>query len=326
MSDGCVTDAVLAALRRRLVPRGVTDLVPLAGGASSLTYRGSMDGRSIVVKMAPPGHAPVAHRDVLRQARMIAALSGSDVPVPEVLWCDAGDPPDVPPLFAMTLVDGESFEPLFDAHAGGADSAVTQRYYAAAQVMARLHRLDPDSLGCGDEPVGDAATEIERWSATLATVDPELAPGWRDVADALRTALPAPVAAAVVHGDFRLGNLLAAGAEITAVIDWEIWSIGDPRIDAGWFLINSDPQTYHRGTPYDSHVPGIGRLAACYTEARETDVADLRYFMALACFKSTATWSLIVKHNRRRAEPRAELEVMAPVLPTLLTQARSLLD
>ncbi len=49
---------------------------------------------------------------------------------------------------------------------------------------------------------------------------------------------------AVVHGDFRLGNLLAVDERITAVIDWEIWSVGDPRIDLGWFLVNADPETY----------------------------------------------------------------------------------
>lgn len=320
-----MTDAALTALRHRLEPRGVTAIAPLAGGASSLTFRGSQDGRPIVVKMAPPGHAPVGHRDVLRQARMIAALADTDVPVPGLLWCDDGDPPEVPPLFAMTLIDGDSFEPLFDAPDQPTDPAVPHRYRAAARVMARLHRLDPTALGCADEPVGDAASEIERWSATLATVDPELAPGWQAVGAALRAALPAPVAPAVIHGDFRLGNLLAVGTEITAVIDWEIWSIGDPRIDAGWFLINSDPQTYRRGTPYDALVPGIDELAACYTDARDAHVADLAYFMALACFKSTATWSLIVKHNRRRATPNPELEAMAAALPSLLDRARTLL-
>jgi aminoglycoside phosphotransferase (APT) family kinase protein len=55
--------------------------------------------------------------------------------------------------------------------------------------------------------------------------------------------------AVVVHGDFRLGNLLAVGERITAVIDWEIWSLADPRIDAGWFLTNCDPSTYRRDTP-----------------------------------------------------------------------------
>lgn len=225
----------------------------------------------------------------------------------------------------MTLVAGESFEPLFDATDAPADPAVAQRYYAAAGTMARLHRLDPAALGCTDEPIGDAASEIERWSATLATVDPELAPGWRDVGEALRARLPAPAASAVVHGDFRLGNLLAVGSEITAVIDWEIWSIGDPRIDAGWFLINSDPQTYRRDTRYAGDCPGIGELADCYIAARGTDVAELEYFKALACFKSAATWSLIVKHNRRASAPRAELEAMAAAVPGLLTRAQDLL-
>ena len=50
----------------------------------------------------------------------------------------------------------------------------------------------------------------------------------------------------IVHGDFRLGNLLAAGARIAAVVDWEIWSVGDPRVDVGWFLLNADPATYRR--------------------------------------------------------------------------------
>lgn len=318
-------DTALTALRRRLAPRGVTDLQPLAGGASSLTYRGNQDGRPVVVKSAPPGRAPVAHRDVLRQAVMIAALFDTDVPVPQLLWCDDGVPPEVPPLFAMASVDGEAFEPLFDACDSGPDPAVTRRYVKAAQVLARLHRLDPSVLGCGDEPAGGAATEIERWSATLRTVDPELAPGWQDIGDALRVGLPGPVAPAVVHGDFRLGNLLAVGAEITAVIDWEIWSIGDSRVDVGWFLINSDPHTYRRATRYAGGCPAVDELADCYTRARGTDVADLRYFMALACFKSTATWSLIVKHNRRRLAPRPDLEAMAPELPRLLQRARDLL-
>ena len=320
-----MTDPALDALRERLADRGVTDVTPLAGGASSLTYRASQRERPIVVKMAPPGHAPVAHRDVLRQARMIAALSGGGAPVPEVLWSDAGNPPEVPPLFAMSLIAGDSPEPLFDA-SSSADPVVAERYSNAARAMAWLHALDPATLGCADEPRGDAATEIERWSATLGTVDPQLAPGWDDVRDALQANLPRAVSAAVVHGDFRLGNLLAVGAEITAIIDWEIWSIGDPRIDVGWFLINSDPATYRRGTPYDGLVPSVADLAATYAQARGVPVDDLDYFRALACFKSTATWALIVKHNRRRAVPRAELEAMAPVLPSLLEQARALLS
>lgn len=298
-------------LDERLALRGVTGLDPLAGGASSITYRGEREGVPVVVKVAPPGHAPVGHRDVLRQARILSALASSDVPVPEVLACDDGDPP----FFVMTLVEGEAFEPLFD-EAVGLDPDVPQRYREAARVMAALHRVNFDI----DGTVLDAAAEVDRWSATLRTVDPELVPGWSGTADALRANVPAAMAPVVVHGDFRLGNLIAEGACINAVIDWEIWSLGDPRIDLGWFLINADPATYSRPSPYVEAVPSRAELLECYG-----DVSDVRWFMALACFKSAATWSLIIKHNRRRATPRAELESMAPVLPGLLRQAESLL-
>jgi aminoglycoside phosphotransferase (APT) family kinase protein len=128
----------------------------------------------------------------------------------------------------------------------------------------------------------------------------------------------------LVHGDFRLGNLLAAGARVNAVIDWEIWSIGDPRIDAGWFPINSDPDTYQRVAA--DVAPPTAELARLYQHEMDCDVDDLAWFTALACFKSAATWSLIVKHNRRRRSPRTELEAMVPALPRLLARTRSMVD
>ena len=101
-------------------------------------------------------------------------------------------------------------------------------------------------LGLGGEPVIDPVAEVQRWCDTLQTVDASLVPDWQGVRDALLRCAPTAMAPSVVHGDFRLGNLMAVGASINAVIDWEIWSIGDPRIDAGWFLINCDPDTYQR--------------------------------------------------------------------------------
>jgi aminoglycoside phosphotransferase (APT) family kinase protein len=131
-----------------------------------------------------------------------------------------------------------------------------------------------------------------------------------------------------VHGDFRLGNLLASGGRITAVVDWEIWSMGDPRVDVGWFLLNADPRTYERATRHSGSLPEPAELAAVYATAtgRGTGpVTELPWFEALASFKSAATWSLIVKHNRRRSSPDGQLEAMAPVLPRLLARARRLL-
>jgi aminoglycoside phosphotransferase (APT) family kinase protein len=316
-------------LRERLAPLAVGDLRRLAGGASSLTYAGSMVAgrRRVVVKVAPAGVAPVLNRDVLRQARLLRALAGTGVPVPEVLAEDAGDPPDVPPLFVMSFVSGKSLEPLFDpdpdpdSHDNSDDVAtVAERMRSAARALAALHALAPRALGLGAEPVVGPGDEVERWCRLLETVDPALVPGWDEVATALRAAEPPARPAAIVHGDFRLGNLLATGATVAAIIDWEIWTVGDPRVDLGWFLVNADPDTYRRPTRYAApgSLPTPAELASTYAEA---PVPDLDWFRGLACFKSTATWALIVKHNRRRPDPDPGLEAMAEQLPHLLSRA-----
>jgi aminoglycoside phosphotransferase (APT) family kinase protein len=314
-------DPLLDQLTERLAPQRVSELSPLAGGASSLTFVGKRGDQRVVIKVAPLGVPPIAHRDVLRQARIIRALWSTLVPVPEILFEDSGDPP----LFVMAFIDGVSCEPLFDDSDGGPEDVVGERFRNAAVTLAHLHSLPPSAVGLPTEPETGPPDEVERWSRTLDTVDPALAPDWREVADALRTNAPPALPPAIVHGDFRLGNLLADGNKITAVIDWEIWSIGDPRLDAGWFLINCDPQTYRRPTRYTTAVPPPDELASIYRDTVGSEVPELDWFCALACFKSTATWSLIIKHNRRRNAPDPGLEAMTQVLPRLLRRAAELL-
>jgi aminoglycoside phosphotransferase (APT) family kinase protein len=330
---------MLDRLVSRLAPVGITDVRPLPGGASSLTFAAMSGDQRVVIKVAPAGVMPTRHRDVLRQASMIRALGPTVVPVPTVLWEDRGDPPDEPPLFVMSHLEGSSTEPLFDADAdadadadddhddaAGERDTMADRMLDAVQVMAELHRLEPSALGLDAEPITGPNQEIERWCRTLETVDEALVPGWREVAVALRSTAPAPMPAGVVHGDFRLGNLLASGGRVVGVIDWEIWTVGDPRIDVGWFLINADPRTYRRASRYAGATPAPSELAAAYVATRGCDVPDLDWFQAMACFKSAATWSLIVKHNRRRPDPDRGLEAMAAALPTLLARSVDFFD
>jgi aminoglycoside phosphotransferase (APT) family kinase protein len=120
----------------------------------------------------------------------------------------------------MSHIEGDCVEPLFDGGEPGPD--VTQRYRSACRAMSALHSISPSDLGLGGEPVVDPLAEVHRWCDTLQTVDAALVPGWQDVRDALLGCAPTPMGPGVVHGDFRLGNLLAVGSRITAVIDWEI--------------------------------------------------------------------------------------------------------
>jgi aminoglycoside phosphotransferase (APT) family kinase protein len=315
-------DVSLRELEGRLAPVGIAGLRPLPGGASSLTYSGTLgDGTPVVVKVAPAGVPPVRNRDVLRQARLLRGLDPTPVPVPEVRWEDAGAPPEVPPLFVMSFVEGTSLEPLFDLDGDDDEAVVAERMRNAARTMGMLHAVDIAALGVDEDRSAGNGGEVDRWCRTLETVETSLAPGWERVADSLRAAAPSTMPDAVVHGDFRLGNLLAVDARINAVIDWEIWALADPRIDVGWFLVNADPDTYRRRTRYVDALPGRDELVEVYSGELGTAVRDLAWFEALACFKSTATWALIVKHNRRRTSPDPELEAMASALPHLLAKA-----
>jgi aminoglycoside phosphotransferase (APT) family kinase protein len=305
----------------------VDSLRPLRGGAASLTLLATIGGgpQRAVVKVAPPGLPPVRNRDVLRQARLLRALSPTAVPVPEVLFEDGGEPPDLPPFFVMSFVEGTSVEPLFDRQPGEVDGAMGARLANAAETMAALHTVDPDALDLGIEPDLGPTDEVDRWCQPLETVDPGLAPGWEAVAADLRDSAPPALPGVLVHGDFRLGNLLADGARIAAVVDWEIWSVGDPRVDVGWFLANADPDTFQRATPYVDALPTLEALTERYLGALGARISDLAWFRALACFKSAATWSLIVKHNRRRAVPDEEVDQLSSVLPHLLERAEQLM-
>jgi aminoglycoside phosphotransferase (APT) family kinase protein len=318
----------LRGLTERLTPIEVTDVAPLSGGASSLTYLARVAGddtRRVVVKVAPAGLPPIRNRDVLRQARLLRALGHTAVPVPDVLWEDAGDPPAVPPLFVMSFIEGVALEPLFDQGGVDDEAVVAERMCNAARTMAALHALDPDELGLAGEPVVGPADEIDRWCRLLETVDPEFAPGWEAVAAVLRAGVPATLPVTVVHGDFRLGNTLAVGPHVAAVVDWEIWSVGDPRVDVGWFLANADPTTYRRTTRYVGSLPSLPEVTEIYHGAVGRNVPDLEWFQALACFKAVATWALIVKHNRRRATPDQSVEEMTTSLPHLLARTEALL-
>jgi aminoglycoside phosphotransferase (APT) family kinase protein len=226
----------------------------------------------------------------------------------------------------MSFVDGTSFEPLYDLEGDDTEGDVmAERQLNAARTLADLHRLDRRSLDLSDVSAVTLQDEIDRWSLALQTIDPGLIAGWEEVRENLMASLPAPYPPSLVHGDFRLGNLLTVDARITAVVDWEIWSVNDPRVDLGWFLLNGNPDTYRRETRYAGSMPSRSELVAAYGETFGANLVDLLWFEALAAFKSVATWSLIVKHNRRRGAPDPDVEMLTPVLPRLLAQARTLI-
>ena len=117
----------------------------------------------------------------------------------------------------------------------------------------------------------------------------------------------------VVHGEYRLGNLLARDDEIVAIIDWELWSREDPRVDLSWFLsyLDADEQpSAIRPTP--EGMPTRAEILAVYEDGVGHAVADLAWFDAHARFKMAAIAAVVNKHNRRREQPDPGQEALVP--------------
>lgn len=280
------------------------ELAVLPGGHSGLTYTVQ---DKYVVKAVPPGQKPLGRNDVLRQARVLRALEGSAVPVPRVITTDET-------WFAMEFAEGEAIEPVLDEHELTPELCRTRMLEAA-----RLLRLLHDAGPVPGEPPATAAGELERWSRTMHAVPAELRPGAEDLLRLLADDVPDDLPPVLVHGDFRLGNILFAGDRATAVVDWEIWSTGDPRTDLGWFLLFADHRNFPAlGTPVPG-LPSEAELLRAYGE----DLPDMAWFRALGRMKMAA----IMGHNlRRHREGKHHDPDQERLPPTIAAMIRSAVD
>jgi len=331
-------ERLLAQLRDRVGQR-VTDwrqaarvraVSPLTGGTSSLTFLVELDGvgageTPVVLKVAPPGLPPLRNRDVLRQARLQAAVQGAPRALaPDVLFSDPGDPPDIPPFMAMNMVPGECVEPVLCEDAERpAPAQVRARYFDAVRVLAQLHAIVPAEVGLADEPPAGLADELDRWTRAFGTLPGEMAGDYERAAKALRAAMPAPLPPAVNHGDYRLGNTLCSGDRINAVIDWEIWSVGDPRVDLAWLSYFTDDAGHPAVAPGTvAGTPTRREVAQAYEAALGRPVPDLGWFDALTRYKEAAATGLLLKRAAKLGRPVKEsMTRMRPELPRLVQEA-----
>nr|WP_252858604.1 phosphotransferase family protein [Rhodococcus erythropolis] len=267
----------------------LTDFQPLLGGHSGLTYRATTSTGDVVIKAVPEGQRSIGRHDMLRQAQILQALAGTEVPVPRVVVVDEIEPA----WFAMEFVAGESLEPVLDDPAVDPVLAANRMRRAAA-VLPRLHEVDLATIAGLADPL-TPADELERWAKTLGAVPPELVVGADRLLELLRSDIPEPIEPTLVHGDYRLGNIISDGLEPVALIDWEIWSAGDPRVELGWFLVFADGSNFPGVGREVTGLPSAEELVALYTGAGPA-LPELNWFDALGRLKMAA----IMGHNLRR--------------------------
>lgn len=299
LTDTGIDERITAAVDAAATSAGgtVTGLQIMPGGHSGVTLRGllTLPGspeRTIVLKVAPPGRKPIGRHDVLRQAVVLEGLQGvAGVAAPQVVLRAPGDPD----LFAMEFVAGDSREPVLDGTEATA-AEIEARALAAARMLAALHDAPRDAPGIRDEPALSVPDELDRWQKLMESVPAELRPNAETLMTLLRAAAPAPLDSVLLHGDFRLGNTLCVGDAVHALIDWEIWSVGDPRVDLGWFRMFCDASNFPGASAAVQGMPDPEELLAEYSRQRGAALPGMAWFDAFAGYKMAA----IMGYNLRR--------------------------
>ncbi|MDQ1039722.1 aminoglycoside phosphotransferase (APT) family kinase protein [Streptomyces sp. V3I8] len=263
----------------------------IEGGRSNLTYAVSDGTSKWVVRRPPLGHVLATAHDMKREHRVISALHPTAVPVPgTLLLCEDVEVLGAP-FYVMDFVEGtpyrtaEQLAPLGPERTRGA-------VLGLVDTLVELHAVDPAAVGLADfgRPEGFLDRQLRRWGKQLdASRNRELA-GIDELHAALGRELPHSPAPTVVHGDYRLDNVLIGEDDrITAVLDWEMSTLGDPLTDLGLLVMYSMPL----GLP-DSPVsttataaghPAPAELIERYAARSGRDVSAVAWYTAFAWFK-----------------------------------------
>jgi aminoglycoside phosphotransferase (APT) family kinase protein len=194
----------------------------IAGGRSNLTYDVTDGHSSWVVRRPPLGHVLATAHDMSREHRVISALEPTDVPVPRTyVLCED---PDVlgAPFYVMEKVGGTPYRRAAQLEAIGAERT-GDICLRMVDILGTLHEVDPEKVGLGDfgRPEGFLDRQVRRWKKQLDSSRSRDLPGMDDLHARLEANVPEQQGPAIVHGDYRLDNLLVDDSDrVTAVLDW----------------------------------------------------------------------------------------------------------
>jgi aminoglycoside phosphotransferase (APT) family kinase protein len=267
----------------------------VAGGKSNLTYEVGDGRHTVIVRRPPLGHVLATAHDMVREHRVITALRDTPVPVPETYAVCPGDEVIGAPFYVMERVEGTPYrlarqlEPLGAKRTGAIANAMMDTLVA-------LHAVVPEAVGLADfgRPEGFLERQVRRWKQQLDASRSRDLPGVDELHARLAAAVPRQGAPAVVHGDYRLDNLLVDEHDghdvVTAVLDWEMATIGDPLTDVALLAAyQSLPQMVRGNAVSDvALAPGFPAAAALldrYGAASGRDLSSLSFHLGLAYFK-----------------------------------------
>jgi aminoglycoside phosphotransferase (APT) family kinase protein len=273
----------------------------IAGGHSNLTYRvDDASGRAYVLRRPPLGAILATAHDMPREHRIQAGVAKAGIPVPPMLGLCTDESVNDAAFYVMGFVDGavlasaaeaeRAFPKPADRHALGLH---------VADVLADLHAVDPDAVGLGDlgKKEDYIARQLRRWKTQWESSKTRELPAMDRVHAVLAANIPEQRGASIVHGDYRLGNMISgANARIAAVLDWELCTLGDPLADVAFLLNNwaepGETSPTQRGAALSPSLaggfPSRAELVARYSARSGRDVSRIDYYRAFQFWRLAA--------------------------------------
>lgn len=272
-------------------------------GHSNLTFLLRRGADRFVLRRPPRPPLPPSAHDVLREARLLRTLEGTRVPVPRVLYAHESEEPLGVPFYVMDHVEGSVVTRAVPA---ALDTPEERGHIAESLIatLAELHAVDWQAVGLEGfgRPTGYLERQLMRFKGLWELTKTRELPRLDDVSARLATTMPESPTSTIVHGDYRLGNVMLAPeppARIVALFDWELSTIGDPLADVG-YLTATWAKT---GTTLDlspvTSAPGFptaDELVARYEELTGRAMARVHWYQALGLWKA----AVFMEGNYRR--------------------------
>ena len=265
----------------------------IAGGRSNLTYRVTDSaGHMWALRRPPMGKALGSAHDMGREHRVVSALAPTQVPVAPIAGYCTDESVNEAPFYVMDFVAGPILRLRADADEfdEGERRAIGER---VVDTLVEIHAQVPDEIGLGDLGKREdyVARQLRRWGKQWEGSKTREIPLVERVHERLAERIPEQGPATLVHGDYRLDNMiLTPGGEVAAVVDWELCTLGDPLADVGLLLVYwgeegdtllplFEPATMATG------FPGREEVRARYAERSGRDLSEIDFFVALGYWK-----------------------------------------
>ena len=269
----------------------------IAGGRSNLTYAVTDGTQEWIVRRPPLGHVLATAHDMAREYRVMSALQDTGVPVPRT-FAMCTDPAVLgADFYVMEHCAGTPYRYVAELEAIGPERTRTISECLVDTLVA-LHAVEPTSVGLGDfgRPEGFLGRQVARWKKQLDASYSRDLPAAEELHRRLAKSAPAESAAGIVHGDYRLDNVLVDGADqVAAVLDWEMATLGDPLTDLAlmlvYFRVDAEADGGSDAVSNVSAAPGFlneSSIIERYSCGSDRDLSGFGFYLGLAAFKLAA--------------------------------------